>query len=141
MTKITLPEFLKNTEISEDKYLKWLKRKAVNIANRDRGRKRNVEKKYRELIHNAVEKSKGKDFYTGEVLDWNLISTYNNEEAKQGGLYYMKKFSKLPTIDHEYGSKMEFKVCSWLTNDCKSYLNHNELTEFCRKIIAHSESI
>jgi len=38
----------------------------------------------KEAIHGAVLASNGLDEYTGEKLDWHLISKFRNEDAKAG---------------------------------------------------------
>ena len=35
-----------------------------------------------------------------ELLDWSLISHYDNAESKHGRREYKAKFALLPTIDH-----------------------------------------
>lgn len=60
----------------------WVQRKAVTVCKRDqkRGGTGNVQQ-YRLAIHDAVLASEGRDHWTGEPLDWELISTYYNHEA------------------------------------------------------------
>ena len=41
-----------------------------------------INEAYKKAIHKAVVDSGGLDEYTGEGLDWNLISKYNNEDSK-----------------------------------------------------------
>jgi len=41
-------------------------------------------------IHAAVVRSNGKDAYTGEELDWSLLSSWNNDKAKAQGSDYKK---------------------------------------------------
>jgi len=40
-------------------------------------------------FHTAVIESEGVDFYTGERLAWEQISTYRNEESKKRGREYI----------------------------------------------------
>ena len=94
-------------------------------------------------IHQAVYKSGGLDAYTGEALDWNLISVYNNEESRKGRRVYKKKFAKLPTVDHvgDGTGSADFVICGWGTNDCKNDLPRAEFIELCRAVLAHSDRI
>ena len=98
----TLPPFLVGSEISEQVYFKWLARKADAHVRRDR--KRGLQgaegAKYRDAIHNAVLRSEGCDAYTGEKLDWTLISQYDNNASKEGRHHYKAGFAMLPTVDH-----------------------------------------
>jgi len=92
-------------------------------------------------IHKAVADGGGLDEYTGESLDWELISTYNNEDSKRGRRAYKRKFAKLPTVDHvgDGTGPANFVVCGWRTNDCKNDLPREEFIEFCRAVLAHCD--
>ena len=83
--------------------------------------------------------SDGKDAYTGELLDWMLISTYDNDESKIGRHTYKAKFASLPTVDHVDASATEasFKICAWRTNDAKNDLSFDDFLELCRKVLEH----
>lgn len=140
--KYPLPEFLRAT-IEPAAYMRWLRRKAVSHARRDRGRG-NVEatiEKYKIEIHRAVLASNGRDDYTGDPLDWSLISKYDNALSKQHRRKYKAEFAALPTVDHVSDGlgAADFRICGWRTNDLKNDLSHEDLVELCRKIIAHSE--
>jgi len=82
-----------------------------------------------------------RDYYTGEVLNWKLISQYRNDASKNGKRAYKKGFALLPTVDH-VGDGMgpaNFVICSWRTNDAKSDLTSEEFEELCRKVLATAE--
>ena len=81
--------------------------------------------------------SEGFDYYTGEQLDWSLISTYDNSQSKQLGRAYKKRFEFLPSVDHvdDGLGPANFKICGWRTNDCKNDLSHEELQEFCKLVL------
>jgi len=116
-------------------YNRWLRYKAVAHVKRDKKRG-NTDAKipmYREAIHKAVCNGGDRDAYTGRPLRWDLISTYDNKQAKAGKKAYKKKFADLPTVDHqgEGQGHPQFRICSWRTNDCKSDLTLEELTDFC----------
>jgi hypothetical protein len=79
-----VPDCIKGN-CDQARYSRWLHRKAVAHARRDR--KRDVDctiARYKAEIHAAVSSSGHLDFYTGEPLDWSLVSTYNNESSKGG---------------------------------------------------------
>jgi len=97
---------------------------------------------YKEAIHFAVCSRGHEDFYTGERLDWKLVSVYRNEEAKSGKVKYKKTLSLLPTVDHtedEHGQPC-FVICSWRVNDAKSDLTLGEFYSLCERVLAHRES-
>src|SRR2546423_1257520 len=141
-TKYPLPAFLKRV-CDEENYLRWLSRKAKTHVKRDRARNNShaTREQYMIAIHRAVEASGGLDAYTGEALDWNLISAYNNEESKKERRVYKQRFAKLPTVDHlEDGTGTpDFVICGWRTNDCKSDLSRQEFIEFCRTVLVHCD--
>jgi hypothetical protein len=92
---------------------------------------------YKTQIHQAVARGGHLDFYTGEVLDWSLVSTFKNEEAKAGTGLYKKRFAMLPTVDHtvDENGKLKFVICSWKLNDAKSDLTLEEFYELCEKVL------
>src|SRR5690242_4917127 len=116
--KHTMPPFLEGI-VSPDAYERWLRRKAMAHVKRDRNRGHKCTVAlYKEAIHAAVVLSDGKDAYTGETLDWSLISTYKNEDAKNGRHSYKAGFALLPTVDHISAEATEasFRICGWRTN-------------------------
>jgi hypothetical protein len=67
------------------RYSRWLQRKAAAHVKRDRRRNRSCAiAQYKAEIHAAICESQGRDFYTGEQLDWSLISKWDNDSAKNG---------------------------------------------------------
>jgi hypothetical protein len=85
--------------------------------------------------------SGGRDFYTGEMLDWKLCGTYNNAESKAGRHGYKARFNMMPTVDHHEASAKvaSFKICAWRTNDSKHDLTQEAFIELCRKVVAHAD--
>lgn len=138
--KHTLPRFLENV-VSPEAYDRWLSRKAAAHVKRDksRGHASSVTV-YREAIHAAVVISEGKDAYIGELLQWNLISTYRNEASKEGRHSYKAGFALLPTVDHVIASATEasFKICAWRTNDAKNDLSYESFLELSKKVLLHA---
>jgi len=133
-----LPEFLVG-RVDPLVYERWLARKAAAHLKRDR--KRGYEgvsgAQYRDEIHKAVLESAGRDYYTGEELDWSLISKYNNEESIAGRHGYKASFALLPTIDHIESARMNsgFRICGWRTNDAKHDLSHQAFIELCLLVV------
>ncbi len=133
-----LPEFLVG-RVNPLVYERWLTRKAAAHLKRDR--KRGHEgisgSTYRDEIHKAVLASDGRDFYTGEELDWSLLSKYNNEESSAGRYGYKAGFALLPTVDHIESARMNsgFRICSWRTNDAKHDLSHQAFVELCLRVV------
>lgn len=138
--KRELPPFLEAV-VSLDVYERWLVRKAAAHVKRDRKRGHTCSgSAYRHAIHEAVLRSDGRDAYTGEALDWTLISTYDNEDSKAGRHAYKAGFALLPTVDHvaSDATSASFKICGWRTNDAKHDLSVNAFLDLCRSVLEHA---
>lgn len=125
---------------TQEAYSRWLHRKAAAHAKRDRARGHDCTiSAYKDAIHQAVVAANGRDAYTGEPLEWGLISTYDNDASRNGKHHYKASFALLPTIDHvEASSKTaSFKVCAWRTNDAKNDLSHEAFVELCQRVLEH----
>ena len=72
-----------------------------------------------------------------------LQTSFNNEHAHEGRRQYLLDRRHAPTFDHVDDRQMEanFKICSQITNDCKSHLSYKEFVGFCREIIAYHERL
>ena len=138
MKKYQLPGFLVGV-ITQERCERWLQRKSMSHSRRDkhRGNHRAKNADYKVAIHDAIVQSKGLDSYTKEKLDWTLLGKWNNEEAKKRGRQHKREFYLLPSADHtnDGRGKPEFKICAMLTNDVKSDLSHEELLDFCEKLL------
>jgi len=136
-----LPPFLAG-RISEEAYVRWLRRKCAAHVKRDRKRSAHAITgiDYRAKMHSAVCASDGRDFYTGEPLAWELIGTYSNEDSKAGRSTYKAGLALLPTVDHVLmeDGPYDFVVCAWRTNDAKNDLSHAEFIDLCRRVVAHA---
>ncbi|MFA5939703.1 MAG: hypothetical protein WC809_10155 [Sinimarinibacterium sp.] len=138
--KYALPPFLISV-VTQESYQRWLTRKAAAHVKRDRARGHLCTgANYREAIHAAVLASDGTDAYTGELLDWRLISKYRNEESATGRHLYKAGFALLPTVDHVDAGATEasFRICSWRTNDAKNDMPVDTFIELCRKVLVHA---
>ena len=127
--------------VEQATYERWLHRKALAHVKRDRnrGNATATTEEYKIAIHQAVCESDGKDAYTGDVLDWDLLSKYDNEQSKEHGRIYKKQFALLPSVDHVGDGKgsADFKICGWRTNDAKNDMTLNEFISLCKKVIAN----
>src|SRR5215213_4014564 len=99
--KYQLPHFLVG-RCTQAVYERWLRAKAAAHVKRDRnrGNAAAIGEAYRVAIHTAVVASNGNDYYTGEPLEWERISTYCNEESEARRREYKRELALLPTVDH-----------------------------------------
>lgn len=138
--KYALPDFLSGL-VTYEAYERWLKRKAQAHVKRDRarGNATAIGESYRLAIHLAVQQSQGRDAYTGEALNWTLISQYDNEESRHLGREYKKRFALLPTVDHvgDGTGEPDFRICGWRTNDAKHDLDLDEFLTLCTEVLRH----
>jgi hypothetical protein len=136
-----LPAFL-HDKVDLQRYNRWLNGRATAHCVRDIKREHESPSvsRYKELIHEAVCASDGRDYYTGEMLDWHLLSTYDNNLAKLGKHAYKKGFDRLPSVDHETAdaTMVTFRICGWATNDSKHAFSTEEFVELARKILLHA---
>ena len=81
--------------------------------------------------------SQGRDAYTGELLRWDLISTYDHAKSSKHRRMYKHGFALLPTVDHVGDSTgpANFVICGWRTNDAKSDLSQQEFLALCRRVV------
>ncbi|AHG91853.1 hypothetical protein J421_4316 [Gemmatirosa kalamazoonensis] len=126
-------------------YSRWLARKASAHRKRDRARGNQTAtiEAYKSAIHAAVASSGGVDAYTGRLLRWDLISTYDNEASRAGKRAYKASLGDLPSVDH-VGDGLgapHFRICAWRTNDAKNDLSYTEFVELCRAVIAHHDRV
>ena len=140
-----VPECIKD-KCEQKPYARWLQRKATAHARRDRKRfgiQSCTVSKYKAAIHQAVKEGGDRDFYTGEVLDWHLISTYRNATSLEGKAKYKKSLALLPTVDHTVDDQgmLKFVICSWRMNDMKSDMTNAELYGLCELVLRHRPKI
>ncbi len=138
--KYQMPGFLVPI-LTQDRYEKWLSRKASAHVRRDkkRGNRAATREKYKVVIHEAVTNCGACDHYTGERLDWSLLSEYDNAESKAQRRGYKSKFALLPSVDHvgDGLGEANFKICAWRTNDAKNDLSHDDFVALCRRVVGH----
>ena len=141
--KYHLPGFLTG-RIKESLYDSWLNERANTLRQRDLKRKKpyalvTTKGMYKEKIHAAVLDAGQYDPFTGDLLQWEFISSWDSKKAKAGGDDYKNKFLLMPTVDHKdpKADRLEFEIVSWLVNDCKSGLSPEQFVDLCRRIVAH----
>jgi len=136
LTHYVPPDFLAG-RCDKTVYYKWLKVKANTLLKRDRKRGKPYaltvdQSVYMEKIHAAVIKCGERDPYTGDYLEWEKIGTWDTSVHHPDG--YKRTFALMPTVDHIDPGALEFEICSWISNDCKSDLLPEELVAFCEKV-------
>lgn len=139
--KYQIPSFL-HGQVTHEAYERWLRRKAQAHVKRDRNRGNCTAcgEEYRIAIHEAVIACGGRDAYTGEILDWSLISQYDNDMSQAEKRSYKRGFALLPTVDHvdDGTGAANFKICGWRTNDAKNDLDFAEFLAVCRVVLEHN---
>jgi hypothetical protein len=139
--KYQLPDFPSVTPPAQADYQRWLHGRAVAHVKRDkkRGNSTATNETYKIAIHAAVIRSGGRDYYTGEPLNWSLVGQYSNEESKAKGRRYKATLALLPSVDHvdDGLGEADFKICAWRTNDAKNDLTHQEFVALCRRVVEH----
>jgi hypothetical protein len=143
LSKYPLPPFLEGRCVPAD-FCKWLQVKSQTLLRRDRKRKKPYaftvnQTAYKQKIYSAVLQSGECDPYTGDLLAWELIGTWDT--SKHHPEDYKKQFRLMPTVDHTNPDVLEFEICSWMTNECKSYLTPDEFFAFCQKVITHHQQV
>jgi hypothetical protein len=138
-----LPPFLKEV-ITLEKFKKWLDRKAHHLFESDKkiGRPyalHGSQANYKMAIYNAVVVAGPCDPYTGKTMDWTLIRAWEQIDKDDEPGTYKKKYLLLPVVDHTNPDKdtLEFEICSWIVNDCKSNMDRDEFLAFCKRVVAY----
>ena len=121
------------------RYADWLSRKVRPHVKRDRlrGNVTATREGYMMALHVAVVRSNGYDEYTGELLRWDLLRSYDNAKSKDGRRTYKAGFELLPTVDHvgDGTGSVEFNICAWRTNQAKADLTRDEFVELCQRVL------
>lgn len=140
LSRYSLPSFLEQ-KVTQSQYFQWLSRKARAHVKRDtRDGNQSAEfGAYRDAIHQAVVQSQGRDAYTGELLAWNLIGKFRNEDARRLGRGVIREYALLPTVDHlaDRRAGTGFAICGLRINTVKSCLTLAELRAVCRQLLLH----
>lgn len=138
--RYAVPDFL-SAQVPQLVYERWLRRKAQAHVKRDRkrGNATAIGESYRLAIHAAVCASGGRDAFTGEMLDWSLLSQYDNDKSQELGRSYKHGFALLPTVDHvgDGTEAANFKICGWRTNGAKHDLDLSSFLDLCQTVLEH----
>lgn len=135
--KYPIPEHLSRLGISQEDFGCWLDRVTDKHVSRDRKRTNVIIRPeiYRIAIYRAVCDGGDRDYYTGEVLDWQLLCYF----SKNDGLG--RDECLVPSVDHD-GLNTEspiFRICSLRTNKCKSDYSIEQMLQFCKAFIRHQK--
>jgi hypothetical protein len=130
-----LPPFLQGVVSLKD-YREWLDMKGHNLRLRDLKLKRPYAKvnpilAYKQKIHQAVLDGGQFDPYTGEKINWGLISrekTLNNVNFIDSG------YAMHPAVDHINPEEFGFEICTWISNESKTCMTSDQFVDFCRKV-------
>jgi len=135
LLKYPLPGFLEG-RCDPAVFAKWLDAKADTLETRDKKRGKPyamtaTKSGYKEKIYRAVLNSGACDPYTGDLLAWEMIGTWDTSTDHPEE--YKRRFALMPTVDHTDPDVLEFEICSWLVNECKSYLKPDEFLGVCTR--------
>ena len=131
-----LPPFLMGAVSLKD-YRKWLDMKGQNLRIRDLKLKRPYAKPnsvmmYKQKINQAVLDGGQFDPYTGEKINWGLIS---REKTLKKANFIDSGYAMHPAVDHTDPEIFEFEICSWISNESKNCMTPDQFVDFCRKVI------
>ncbi|MGB7568919.1 MAG: hypothetical protein WBM07_13745 [Chitinivibrionales bacterium] len=140
-----LPPFLEDV-CTLAQYSKWLLTRAKELYKRDKkmGRACAMQSSrslYRRAIHAAACASGPLDPYTGDALTWNLIGKWDAAKGNDDHDIFRKEFTLLPTVDHidPEMKDLDFEICSWLINCCKSGRTPEEFIGLCGKVMEYAK--
>jgi hypothetical protein len=131
----SLPPFLEGV-ISVTDYRHWLENRGTVLRQTDIKLKRpyaklNSTMAYKQKIHQAVLDGGQFDPYTGEKINWGLISrekTLNNVNFIDSG------YAMHPAVDHINPEEFGFEICTWISNESKTCMTSDQFVDFCRKV-------
>ena len=142
--RFSLPDFLIGI-VSEIILNHWIDERGKSLRKRDLKNKKCFASSYSRMdyknkIYEAILKTGLFDPYTGDKIDYSLICKWNSKLAEEGKLEYKKLFAMLPSVDHKDpdATVLEFEICTWKTNECKSNFNPEEFIAFCSKVLSNN---
>ena len=112
--------------------------KGRNLRQRDLKLKRpyakvNFDSAYKQKIHQAVLDGGEFDPYTGEKINWGLIS---KEKTLKKGNFIDSGYAMRPAVDHINPEEFGFEICTWISNESKSCMTSDQFVDFCRKVVS-----
>jgi hypothetical protein len=131
----TLPPFLQGVVSLKD-YREWLDLRGRDQHQRDLKLKRSYAKTnsvmmYKQKIHQAVLDGGQFDPYTGEKINWGLIS---KEKTLKMANFIDNGYAMHPAVDHTDPEEFGFEICTWISNESKSCMTSDQFVDFCRKV-------
>ena len=127
-------------------YIKWLNKRARQLHDRDlaQGRPYGIagsRASYKAEIHAAVLAAGLFDPYTGEMMKYELMGTWDTSVDQPEG--YSKKFRLLPTVDHvdPWGTELHMEICSLRINRCKGGLTPDEFIDVCGRVVLRQQKL
>ena len=131
------PAFVRALKVPCARYGEWLEKQAQSCRLRDKREGKPGIEEYRKRIHQAVLASEGRDFYTGEPLEWNRL---NHVLPLSGGRKRHLQRGHYPSVDHYTGTScLDFRLCSALVNHAKGPLSHQQFLELCQKVVSQRQ--
>jgi hypothetical protein len=135
-----LPPFLQGVVSLKD-YRDWLDHKANHLWVRDNKlnrpcAKENPIRAYKQKIHQAVIDGGEFDPYTGEKINWELISKVKTLKREEYVNDFLNANAMLPAVDHINPEEFGFEICSWISNESKSCMTPEEFVGFCQKVVS-----
>lgn len=133
------PFAVRQKKVNCTRYNAWLNGQARSCRARDQGLIDPLPaiEEYRTRIHDAVIRSEGRDEYTGELLEWNRL---NHPRPEAGGRKRHLQRCSYPSVDHYFGpGRLDYRICSGVTNLAKGAMDHQRFVDLCRKVAAHHE--
>jgi hypothetical protein len=133
----TLPPFLQGVVSLKD-YRKWLDHRGLVLRQNDLKLKRpyaklNFTSAYKENIHQAVLDGGQFDPFTGEKINWGLIT---EDKTKGKGNFIDNGYAMYPAVDHINPEEFGFEICSWISNESKACMTPDQFVDFCRKVVS-----
>ncbi|MGB7569428.1 MAG: hypothetical protein WBM07_16315 [Chitinivibrionales bacterium] len=135
-----LPPFLVGILSLKD-YHYWLRQEAHHLRNSDLKLKRsyaleNSLTAYKQKIHQGVLDGGEFDPYTGDKINWNLISKEKPHKKNDFIANYLNDHALQPAVDHINPEEFGFEICSWISNQSKSCMTSDQFVDFCRRVIS-----
>jgi hypothetical protein len=140
--KYEVPPFLQGI-VTHKFYSHWLLKKAGRLWEIDKQEKRPFvaqasQGMYKAKLQAAILETGLCDPYTGDALRWDLIGTWDDTKSHDPAM--KKEYLLLPTADHTDPDKLDFEICSWLINMCKSHLNREDFLGLCGTVAGKQDT-
>lgn len=146
LKRYPLPEFLRACDppVADDpeiQYDEWIHRKGLSLYKDDKERDRagRTTKGYMDALDEAVCESRGRDYLTGERLEWRFEPNGpgNADDRNRAKVQLVGDIE----IDHKKSKSAEegFGICRKRTNGMKGILSARGFIEICRMVSRECE--